>query len=256
MTIPCMRLLLLAWLIVAPMPASATLHRAHPESDDTIDFIRFDGAIYLASSYLAQEGESASNPPLDAAALGPVIGEVGPGQIDPADEVTYPNEPCHWDVPEGTAPALTIRDKIYAVPNYSTTFRIAARHNDAITLYQVWCSERAEVGADLFDIYGRVAQIRVTGDLSETSGFADIDDEVTVGALVDMLLAGEILPEEQASSAPVSYQLIFYLDDGSTFRASTAPGEFLWGLGVILVPVAFDETLQRAWQEQASGSQG
>ena len=31
--------------------------------------------------------------------------------------------------------------------------------------------------------------------------------------------------------APVTHQLIFHLDDGSTFRASAAPGELLWGLG-------------------------
>jgi hypothetical protein len=41
--------------------------------------------------------------------------------------------------------------------------------------------------------------------------------------------------------------MIFYLDDGSTFRASAAPGEFLWGLGAVTVPAEFTETLDRAW---------
>jgi hypothetical protein len=40
--------------------------------------------------------------------------------------------------------------------------------------------------------------------------------------------------------------VIFHLDDGSTFRASAAPGELLWGLGAVTVPAAFTETLDRA----------
>jgi hypothetical protein len=41
--------------------------------------------------------------------------------------------------------------------------------------------------------------------------------------------------------------LIFHLEDDSTFRASAAPGELLWGLGAVSVPAAFTETLDRAW---------
>ena len=47
--------------------------------------------------------------------------------------------------------------------------------------------------------------------------------------------------------APITHQLIFYLNDGSAFRASAAPGELLWGLGVVTVPAAFTEALDRAW---------
>ncbi len=68
-----------------------------------------------------------------------------------------------------------------------------------------------------------------------------------VDALVDMLLAGRVRPEEPASIAPVRHQLIFHLDDGTAFRASAAAGELLWGLGAVEVPAAFDEELARAW---------
>ena len=64
---------------------------------------------------------------------------------------------------------------------------------------------------------------------------------------MSMLLEGQVIPEELSSTAPISHQLIFHLDDGSSFRASAASGELLWGLGAITVPAAFTETLDRAW---------
>jgi hypothetical protein len=222
--------------------------RAQP-ADEPIDFILFHGAVYLSMRYLAENSTNpgASNSPIAPRELGPAVGQVVTNWIDGNDEVAYPNEPCSWDSPDGTAPQLAPGDAIYAVHGYATTFRLAARHDDGFVSYQVWCSDEAEVGADLFDIYGRVARISVTGDLSESSGFAVIEDRETVAALVDMLLAGRVVPEELASTASVTHQMIVHLDDGSTFRASAAPGEFLWGLGAVAVPAAFTEMLDHAW---------
>jgi len=214
---------------------------------EPIDFIRFNGAVYLATAYLAEASPPASYSPLTPGDLGPVVGEVVTNWIDGNDEILYPNEPCYWDTPDGTAPLLTAGDDIHAVRGYATTFRLAARHEGNFLSYQVWCNDQAEVGADLFDIFDRVDRISVTADLSELSGFAVIEDRATVASLVSMLLEGRVIPEELSSTAPVTHQLIFYLDDGSTFRASAAPGELLWGLGAVTVPAAFTETLDRAW---------
>src|SRR5215203_4229787 len=214
---------------------------------EPVDFIRFNGAVYLSTAYLAEDSPPASYSPLAPGDLGPVVGEVVTNWIDGNDEILYPNEPCYWDTPDGTAPSLALGDDIYAVRGYATTFRVAARHDGDFVAYQVWCNDEAEVGADLFDIYERVTRISVTADLSESSGFAVIDDRATVARLVDMLLEWQVIPEELSSIAPVTHQMIFYLDDGSTFRASAASGEFVWGLGAVTVPAAFTETLDRAW---------
>jgi hypothetical protein len=224
--------------------------QAQPEEVEAIDYVRFDGAVYLSSVYLAEDSPSVPHRPLDAGELGPVVGRVVTDQTDPTDASAYPDEPCHWDDPDGTAPRLAVGDEIYAVQGYSTRFRLAARHDGEIVSYQVWCDDRAQVGADLFDIHARVERISVTGDLSESSGWAVVEDPVAVARLVEMLLAGRFVPEELASTAPVTHQLIFHLDDGTTFRASTAPGEVLWGLGAIAVPEAFTEALGRAWTER------
>ena len=210
-------------------------------TNEPVDFIRFNGAVYLSTAYFAEDSPPAPATPLGPEDLGPVVGEVVTNWIDGNDEILYPNEPCYWDNSDGTAPRLTPGDDIYAVRGYATTFRLAARHEGQLVSYQVWCNDEAEVGADLFDIYDRVNRISVTADLSESSGFAVIEDRSTIGRLVGMLLEGRVIPEELSPMAPVTHQLIFHLDDGSTFRASAAPGELLWGLGAVTVPPAFTE---------------
>ncbi len=246
------RLVGLAFLVLIPMTAAGTTRSAsgasaHPVPDESVDFVRFNGAVYLSLAYLAGADPAGPPPALDAARLGPVVGRVITDRIDRNAEIAYPNEPCSWGSPDGTAPRLAVGDELYAVRGYTTMFRLAARHDGEVVLYQVWCSDWAKVGADLFDIRTRVERISVTGDLSESSGWATIGDRAAVDGLVDMLLAGRVLPEEPASTAQVSHQLIVHLDDGTAFRASTTAGAFLWGLGVVEVPAAFDEALARAW---------
>ena len=222
--------------------------------DEPIDFVRFNGAVYLSTVYLAENSSRASYSPISPQELGPAVGEVVTNWIDGTDAAAHPNEPCFWDVPDGTAPLLAPGDEIYAVRGYATTFRLAARHDDGIVSYQVWCSDNAEVGADLFDVYDRVERISVTADHSESSGFAVIEDQAIIASLVGMLLEGKVIPEELSSTAPITHQLIIHLDDGSTFRASAAPEEFLWGSGAVAVPAEFTETLDRAWTTHAGES--
>jgi hypothetical protein len=230
-----------------PAQRKTLIDRFTQATDEPIDFIRFNGAVYLSTAYFAEDIPPAPAPALGPEDLGPVVGQVVTNWVDENDEILYPYEPCYWDTSDGTAPRLAPGDDIYAVRGYATTFRLAARHEGELVSYQIWCNDEAQVGADLFDIYDRVNRISVTADLSESSGFAVIEDRATVARLVDMLLEGRVIPEDLSSMAPVTHQLIFHLDDGSTFRASAAPGELLWGLGAVTVPAAFTETLDRAW---------
>lgn len=230
-----------------PAQRQRLIARFAQASEEPVDFIRFNGAVYLSTAYLAADSPPAADTSLAPEDLGPVVGQVVTSWVDGNDELLYPNEPCSWDTPDGTAPRLAPGDDIYAVRGYATTFRLAARRDGALVSYQVWCNDEANVGADLFDIYDRVDRISVAADLSESSGFAVIEDRATVARLVGMLLEGRVIPEELSSTAPVTHQLIFHLDDGATFRASAAPGELLWGLGAVTVPAAFTETLDRAW---------
>src|SRR5687768_2461083 len=203
-----------------PTQRQTLIDRFAQATDEPVDFIHFNGAVYLSTAYLAADSPPATETPLASGDLGPVVGQVVTNWIDGNDEILYPNEPCYWDAPDGTAPRLAPGDDIHAVRGYATTFRLAARRANEFVSYQVWCDDEAEVGADLFDIYDRVNRISVTADLSESSGFAVIEDRATIVRLVGMLLEGRVIPEELSSMAPITHQLIFHLDDGSTFRAS------------------------------------
>jgi hypothetical protein len=66
-----------------------------------------------------------------------------------------------------------------------------------------------------------------------------------------MILAGRVLAAEQATTTPSTLQMIFHLKDGTTFRASAAPGELLWGMGAVAVPAEFTRILDRAWARQS-----
>ncbi|MCD6056760.1 MAG: hypothetical protein K0Q89_290 [Thermomicrobiales bacterium] len=233
-----------------PARRKTLVDRFTQAADDPIDFVRFNGAVYLSTAYVAEDLPPAPVSHLAPEDLGPAVGRVVTNWIDGNNEILYPNEPCSWETPDGTAPRLAPGDDIYAVRGYATTFRLAARQAGELVSYQVWCNDEAEVGADLFDIYDRVNRISVTADVSESSGFAVIEDRQTVARLVAMLLEGRVIPEELSTMAPVTHQLIFHLDDGSTFRASAAPGELLWGLGAVTVPAAFTETLDKAWTSE------
>lgn len=231
-----------AALVLAP--GTGLVSSSAQSGEEPVDFIRFNGAVYLAAAYL-EESAANPNPLLGSEALGPAVGQVVTNWVNGTDQTIYANEPCYWEAPDGTAPRLTPGDAIYAVRGYATSFRIAARQGEGFVFYQAWCSDDAEVGADLFDIYQRVERISVTSDVSESSGWTVIDDRATVERLVTMLLDGRVLPEELVSTAPVAYQMIFHLDDGTAFRASAAEGEVLWGLGAVTVPRGFTQTLER-----------
>src|SRR3712207_214520 len=110
-------------------------------TDEPIDFIRFNGAVYLSIAYLAEDSSPASHSSLAPGDLGPVVGEVVTNWIDGNDEALYQNEPCYWDPLDGPAPLLARGDDIPAVRGYATTFRLAARHEGSLIAYQIWCND-------------------------------------------------------------------------------------------------------------------
>ena len=111
-----------------PAQRQTLIDRFSQADEKPVDFIRFNGAVYLSTAYLAEDSPPAAATPLAPKDLGPVVGQVVTNWIDGNDEILYPNEPCYWDSPDGTAPRLAPGDDIHAVRGYATTFRLAARH--------------------------------------------------------------------------------------------------------------------------------
>jgi hypothetical protein len=197
---------------------------ASPKHAGESDFISFHGGLYFSSDLSAHFSDP--SPPLDEQDLGPVVGHV---VSDPqrSYQAKYAQELCYllWTMPGGIAPYHEDGTPIYAVRGYTTDDRLAAWREGELVLYSLYCREGLEVGADLFDIYGRVARIHMGPDI----GGITIDDQATVNELVDLLLAGRVVVDDDDAIArlPRRYQIHMGLDDSSEISAGVVESGYL-----------------------------
>jgi len=206
------RLTLLALaIVVSPGRASATT---------LLDYVTFDGIDYLRWT-VDEPGR-----PLTRADLGPEFGEDTRG--------------CSYGI-DAAAAFLPSGTRVYAVRGYPTNFRLAAIWKDRIFLYQAWRNPRAKVGADLYDIVGKVRAIDVQrGEppQASTTKPAGISSPRDIEALVEMIATGAVRAPQVHALAEPRYLITLWLTDGTTlgrvyFRDTnelmggvTVPGEF------------------------------
>ena len=127
------RALLLAGLLAWPARAGATT---------LLDYVTFDGIDYIRWT-IEEPGR-----PLTREDLGPEFAVVECSFGEDTRSCAYGVDASAAFLPSGT--------RVYAVRGYPTNFRLAATWKDRIFLYQAWRNPRAKVGADLYDIVGKV----------------------------------------------------------------------------------------------------
>ena len=229
--------------IASSAPAASTPEAARTEctpADDlpfleAEEFVRLNGVVFFPWDELAAD------------ALGPQVGEVTTVYCDDAAL----SEPCLGTDPDGAATYLPRGTTLYAVRGYATTFRLAVRRGEEIVLYEAWCSDWAKVGADLFDIYGRVERVTTHSTEVVFAPEVVINDRATVEALVGMLLAGRIVDGRPGGIPAGTLPVTLHLDDGTTTGLGVAPdGRALVPWGWIEMSPAFRQTLERAVAEQ------
>lgn len=128
---------------------------------------------------------------------------------------------------DGDAIGLREGQALYEVAGYIPSFRLAARQEGYIEIYQAQSNENARTGADLLDIGGKVRSIGVVEIEYLADGPQDrpqgaVADSTAVGPLVTLLLAS---PVELAESSPARppYRLDITLDDGSVIQRNYFP---------------------------------
>ncbi len=151
-----------------------------------LDYVTFDSIDYIR--WADEPGR-----PLTRVDLGPEFAVV---------ECSFGEDTrgCPYGV-DASAAFLPSGTRVYAVPGYPTNFRLAAVWRDRIFLYQAWRNPRARVGADLYDIVGRVRSIDVQrGEppLVTLPKPVAITSPPDVSALVEMIATGTVT---RASSA-------------------------------------------------------
>jgi len=137
--------------------------------------------------------------------------------------------------------------RVYAVQGYPTNFRLAAVWRDRIFLYQAWRNPRAKVGADLYDIVGKVRAIDVRpGEPPQAAATTPtaITSSDDVAALVEMITTGAVRKPQVHAVGEPRYLVTLWLFDGTTlgrvyFRETSEL------MGGVAVPAAFARILER-----------
>ena len=197
---------------------------------DWVNFIRFHGVTYLASFDAGRE--------LQAGDLGAQYAIV---RFHVADTVHDPG----YRLQDGDAAYLAVGTPVYRVVGYAPTFRLAARQDGRILLYEADTNPQAKTGADLLDIGGKVRSIAVTGDTQVATPVATITDTQLVNALVTLLLAAPVDQSRQSSAEGLRYFLAFHLTDDTQVARVYLPDAHEVGRGII-VPEAFVATMATA----------
>jgi hypothetical protein len=113
---------------------------------------------------------------------------------------------------DGDAAYLDKGTALYAVKGYRPTFRLAARRDDQLALFQAAENPRAQHWADLLDLRDKVRWIGINDD--DDQQLAAIKDPPMVASLVDLLLRSPVsAPSACADQGNVL--LAFRLDDGT-----------------------------------------
>ena len=197
-----------------------------------LDFVTFDGIDYIR--WADEPGRALT---LDD--LGVEFAVVG-------CSFTEDRRGCPFGT-DGAAAFMPPGSRIHAVKGHSTDFRLAAEWKGKIFLYQAWRNPRAKVGADLYDIAGKVRAIEVQRG-EPTWATPGTPVRVTfprdTQLLVDMILRGAVgRPQAHAFGEP-RYWLTLWLADGTTLgRPYFVETREL--MGGILLPEDFTRILER-----------
>jgi hypothetical protein len=190
---------------------------------DYVDFVRIDGIFYSASHGLPGR-------PITA-------GDLGAERFRVKNTVSITTCDPHYRPVDGDAAFVATGEPVFALKGYAPAFRLAARHNGRLVLYEADSNPAARRGADLLDIEGKVKSIALLDQKTGRTVVSRLSDRSRVDRLVRVIAAASIDPNypPQQSSGPVDYvHLAFELDDGTaTVRAyDRIRGVLSWGLQV------------------------
>jgi hypothetical protein len=181
-------------------PAS---RRLTPGNADRIDFVHVDAVTYynyaslgLAAGRVLGEGD-----------LGPQVATVRCRLAD--HNIDGPPEPL-----DGDAAFLAKGTALYAVKGYRPSFRLAARREGKLVVFEAADNPRARTWADLLDIASRVRSIRITGPDDVRRRAGAITEPGQVARLVQLLVRSPAGAGGSCGDAK-RYFLAFELADGT-----------------------------------------
>jgi hypothetical protein len=155
---------------------------------DYVDLLKWDGIDYTASF----------------ATVGRAIGEadIGPEHFRVKQTLVDAGRGPYYQIQDGDAAFVPTGEPVFTVKGYVPTFRLAARHDGRLVLYEAHSNPAAKAGRDLLDVEGKVFAIALL-DQKRGTVLGRIAEPSRVEALVRLVLDGGIGgPAPPAPSAP------------------------------------------------------
>ena len=216
-----MRLFAAAFAVPMVLVAGCTTSHSAVQIDYT-DFVKLGEVTYQAVW-------TSPDRPLKDSDLGPGYGKVKvklEGSQDPKHQLQ-----------DGDAAFLAAGTQVYQVNGYRSSFRLAARRDGRLTLYEADTNPTAKVGADLLDLANKVQRIGVNSGSDSHTELAAIRDPNAVLVLVDQVDKAEVDQSNQPGGGS-QYFIDFHMRDGTEVIRSYWPdsGELARG---IHMPTAF-----------------
>ncbi|HEX6677002.1 MAG TPA: hypothetical protein VF486_18485 [Actinomycetes bacterium] len=165
---------------------------------DYFDFVQVGGTTYHA-------GTGGTGPALREGDLGAQVAVV---RCKLADHMVEDPDKRYLD---GDAAYLDEGTALYAVRGYRPSFRLGARRDRELVLFEAVENPRARTWGDLLDLGGKVRWIGVNDDHSRP--LAAIRDRRQVARLVALLLGSRV--GKQTACADDGVFLAFHLDDAT-----------------------------------------
>jgi hypothetical protein len=169
-----MRALLAAALLLASCSYAVT--------NDYIDFVKANGISYVGAEYFGGR------------ALGRTLVEadLGPEQFRVNQMLSSTSKGPDYRIADGDSAFVPAGDPVFSVKGYATTFRLAARHDGRLVLYEADSNAAAKTGGDLLDIQGKVVGIALVSGKDGLTILGRITERSRIDELVRLVLSAPV----------------------------------------------------------------
>ena len=201
------------------------------DAADYRNFVKLNGITYTASRPVV--GRTLDD------------GDLGPMQARARCSLREKMDPTRGELQDGDAAYLEAGSPLYRVHGYRPTFRLAARQDGRLVIFETDTNPGAQVGRDLLDLEGKVRRISINSRVDGTTELGAITDPRQVESMVRMLLAGPVDQRIQPAGEQPVRLLALHLRDGTATFPTYDPADRRLERG-ILVPRRFGELVEAA----------
>jgi hypothetical protein len=179
-----MRLLLATTVLVVSCTYSVT--------NDYIDFVKADGISYIGVDYFG-----------GGAGLGRALVEadLGAEHFRVHQMLSAESKGADYQIADGDSAFVAAGEPVYSVKGYAPTFRLAARRDGKLVLYEADSNPAAKTGRDLLDFDGKVVGIALVSGKDNRTILGRITERPRLDELVRLVLSA---PVDQNRALPSS----------------------------------------------------